>query len=114
MACCALEVSTALAGPLPMLDGVTWVDAEPDLTVVILAGTVTHASRAKIDAALAEVTGPRVVVAYGVCASSGGPYWDSYVVEPGWAADVFVPGCPPRPDAVWGAVCEALQVAHAR
>ena len=112
LACCALEVSTALQGPYPDL-GVTWTDVEPDLTVLVLAGTVTHASKPKIEAALAGITGPRVVVAYGVCASSGGPYWDSYAVLQGWAADVFVPGCPPRPEALWTAVREAIGVAHA-
>lgn len=112
LACCALEVSTALVGPFPALEGVEWVDAQPDLTVLVLAGTITHASKPKIEAALSDIDGPRVVAAYGVCASSGGPYWDAYSVQQGWAADVFVPGCPPRPDALWGAVREALQVSH--
>lgn len=113
LACCALEVATALHAPPPELDGIVWCDTEPDVTVVLVAGTVTTAARPKVAAALAEVAGPVVTVAYGVCASSGGPYWDSYAVQQGWAADVFVPGCPPRPEAVWSAVAEAVQVAHA-
>ena len=44
------------------------------------------------------------VVAYGACASSGGPYWDSYCVTRGAhlvvPVDVWVPGCPPRPEGL--------------
>ena len=44
------------------------------------------------------------MVAYGVCACSGGPYWDSYAVTKGVdtlvPVDVYVPGCPPTPDAL--------------
>lgn len=112
LACCALEVSTALSGQFPAIDGVEWVETDPDLTVVVLAGTVTHASRPRIEAVLAEVTGRRLVVAYGVCASSGGPYWDAYSVLQGWPADVFVPGCPPRPEALWAVIRD--QVAYVR
>ncbi|MEI2642537.1 MAG: hypothetical protein V9G10_09430 [Candidatus Nanopelagicales bacterium] len=50
---------------------------------------------------------PRLVVAYGVCTISGGPYWDSYSVGP-IEADVVVPGCPPRPEALVAAVRGAL------
>jgi NADH-quinone oxidoreductase subunit B len=108
LACCALEVATALSGPFPVIDGIEWVEADPDLTVVLLAGTITLASRPKIEAVLAETTGPRVVMAYGVCASSGGPYWDAYSVLQGWPADVYVPGCPPRPEALWAAIREQV------
>lgn len=108
LACCALEVSTALSGPFPAIDGIEWVETDPDLTVVVLAGTVTLASRAKIEAVLTETVGRRLVVAYGVCASSGGPYWDAYSVVQGWTADVFVPGCPPRPEALWATIREQV------
>lgn len=113
LACCALEVATALAGPRPDLPGLTWVDTEPDVTVVVLAGTVTLASRPKVEAAIAAAQGTVRTMAFGVCASSGGPYWDSYAVEQGWSADVYVPGCPPRPEALWRAIAELVEVGHA-
>ena len=57
---------------------------------------------------------PPVVVALGACASSGGPYWDSYAVTKGVDAlvevDVYVPGCPPPPDAL-RSVLDELRVA---
>lgn len=75
--------------------------AEPDLNVLVVAGTVTRANSHLVAEAFESLAEPRAVVAFGVCTISGGPYWDSYAVLPGIAelvpVDVFVPGCPPLP-----------------
>lgn len=104
LACCALELGAAAltAGALP-----TSLPSGGRV-VVVISGTVTDrlapAVTALVDACavLAGVV-PRVV-ALGVCASSGGPYWDSYAVTKGADAlvpvDVYVPGCPPPPEAL--------------
>lgn len=117
LACCATEVGTALHMP-PVVDDITWVlDSGPrDVTAVVLAGTITRASVPRIQAVIDAAPQPRAVVAFGVCASSGGPYWDSDAVLQGWLdADLFVPGCPPPPAVLWTSVATAARamVTHA-
>ena len=104
LACCSLEVeaATLAAAALP-----TDLPAGARV-VVVVSGTVTDrlapAVTALVDACATLAGTPPVVVALGVCASSGGPYWDSYAVTKGVDAlvpvDVYVPGCPPPPGAL--------------
>lgn len=103
LACCGVEAGSEQAR------AATAALAEvPGPDVVVVAGTVTRAAADLVAAQIARVAEPRMVVAYGVCTIAGGPYWDSYSVVPGIPADVVVPGCPPRPEALSAAVLEAL------
>lgn len=70
-------------------------------SVLVVAGTVTTKLAGRLRATYESLPAPVSVIAYGACAISGGPYWDSYSVLPG--ADQVIPvtlavaGCPPRP-----------------
>ena len=113
LACCAIEVATAMSAPMH-IDGISWVtdDGPRDVTVVVIAGTITSATVASVASRIDQLAGPCAVIAYGVCASSGGPYWDSYAVTQGWQdADLFVPGCPPPARVLWTSIAKAAQAA---
>ena len=98
LACCAVEVSAALrrcAGQLP---------GDAVVNVLVVAGTVTDKLAPLVRAAYQDLPAPRRVLSFGACSNSGGPYWDSYCVTKGAdqliPVDVYVPGCPPRPEAL--------------
>jgi NADH-quinone oxidoreductase subunit B len=102
LACCAVEVSAALrrfAELLPPQSG-----AAGGVHVLVVAGTVTDKLAPLVREAYRELPEPRLVLSFGACSNSGGPYWDSYCVTKGAdqviPVDVYVPGCPPRPEAL--------------
>ena len=104
LACCSLEFDAAV----PVTGSMTIEPPVEGRTAVVVSGTVTDrlapAVASIVDAVRARQSMAPVVVAYGVCACSGGPYWDSYAVTKGVdtlvPVDVYVPGCPPTPDAL--------------
>ncbi|NBV90494.1 MAG: hypothetical protein EBR84_03710, partial [Actinobacteria bacterium] len=101
-ACCAVEASAVdlISDSTQLLDD-TELRKYAD-HILVVAGTVTHALKPTLKDAYEQLSEPRVVVAFGACAISGGPYWDSYSVLPGAGelvpVDIFVPGCPPSPE----------------
>ena len=114
LACCALELDAAA-----LQSGVLPTSVPPaGRVVVVVSGTVTDRLApgvvALVDACTTLTGRPPVVVSLGACASSGGPYWDSYAVTKGVDAllpvDVYLPGCPPPPEALQ-AVLDDLRVA---
>ena len=124
LACCAAEVSLAMQLHLPVdLEGFTIHEhasgVPADLRILVIAGTITHVVAPRIVEIWNQLPEPKVALAYGVCATSGGPYWDSYAVV-GGAAELlpvvrFVPGCPPPADTLLDAIVATAReaVTHA-
>jgi len=69
-----------------------------------VAGTITHKMAPAFKRLYDEMAEPKYIVAVGGCTISGGPFKNSYHVVKGIEeivpVDVYVPGCPPRPEAI--------------
>ncbi len=105
LACCAIEmISTHMAHhDLDRFGVVTWPSPRQS-DVMIVAGTVVKKMADPIKLLYEQMPDPKWVIAMGTCATSGGPYYRSYSVVMGVdhliPVDVYVPGCPPRPEAL--------------
>src|SRR5262250_3908758 len=107
LACCAIEMMATGAARYD-LDrfGAGAFRATPrQADVMIVAGTVTLKMASRIERLYAQMPEPKFVISMGCCATSGGPYWDhGYHVLKGVdkvvPVDVYIPGCPPRPEAL--------------
>lgn len=113
LACCAVEVVAAVLAGDPLLRRAPAGDrtaagarsaGEVVGHVLVVSGTVTDRLAPAVLRQYHALPEPRYVLSFGACANSGGPYWDSYCVTPGVdrlvPVDVYVPGCPPGPQAL--------------
>ncbi len=105
-ACCAFEFISAL-GPRFDLSrfGMEIMRASPrQADLMITAGTLTWKMAPNVRRIYNQMAEPKWVIAMGACGISGGIFRSSYNVVPGYnqivPVDVYVPGCPPRPEAL--------------
>jgi NADH-quinone oxidoreductase subunit B len=106
LACCAFEMIGTACSRFDVtrwgMDIFRWSPRQAD--VMIVAGTLTWKMAPALKKIYEQMAEPKWVIAMGVCAISGGTFRESYSVVPGInrivPVDVYIPGCPPRPEAL--------------
>jgi NADH-quinone oxidoreductase subunit B len=107
LACCAIEMFSAAGAhhDLSRFGMEVFRSSPRQADVMIVAGTVTHKMAPRLRRLYEQMPEPKWVIAMGNCASSGGEFWDSYSTLQGVdtvvPVDVYVAGCPPRPEALF-------------
>jgi NADH-quinone oxidoreductase subunit B len=106
LACCAIEMICTAASRFDFSRfGMEVMRASPrQADVMIVSGTVTKKMVPQIVRLYNQMSEPKYVIAMGACASGGGPFKEGYSVVSGidkfLPVDVYIPGCPPTPQAL--------------
>jgi NADH-quinone oxidoreductase subunit B len=105
-ACCSVEFGAA-SSPRYDVERFGIIEAFGSLRqcdLVVVQGTITRKMAPRLRLVYDQMPEPKYVIAMGACAITGGLYFDSYNVLPGidgiLPVDVYVPGCPPRPETL--------------
>jgi NADH-quinone oxidoreductase subunit B len=113
-ACCAIEMmSVGSARYDTERYGIFFRNSPRQADCMIVAGTINLKIAPRMKLLYDQMALPKYVIAMGSCAVSGGPFADGYNVVQGVdqiiPVDVYVPGCPPRPEALMNALLTVME-----
>ncbi len=119
--CNGCDIET-LACLTPMYDverlGIIHVGNPKHADLLLVTGTVNHRNKKVLRALYDQMPGPKLVVAIGACGLSGGVFREAYNVVGGVdkviPVDVYVPGCPAKPEAIMDGVVKGLEILAAK
>ena len=106
ISCCAIEMMATSASHYDFdRFGVIPRPSPRQADIIIISGTVTLKMATRIKRLYEQMPDPKYIISMGSCSNCGGPYWEhGYHVLKGVdrviPVDVYVPGCPPRPEAL--------------
>jgi NADH-quinone oxidoreductase subunit B len=108
--CCGCEIGAAWG---PRFDNerygsLPWVSPR-QTNLIIVEGTVTRKMGCSLRVTWEQMPYPKFAIAMGVCALDGGLFYNSYNIIRPWQVipiDIYIPGCPPRPEAVARSIVE--------
>jgi NADH-quinone oxidoreductase subunit B len=119
LACCAIEFASAFGARFDAERfGVVPRSSPRQCDLLIVNGTVTWKVAHKLITLYEQMPEPKWVIAMGNCATGGGPFRTAYSVVPGVdklvPVDIYIAGCPPRPEALLDGILKLEQLIRER